>query len=103
MEDIIIVLSCGQPYDIASEDGSHIVGCSMSYITTQDINVVSEDSDSGQLGYGPVKERMPVTFYDRAKTQGLPCKARVTYGMKNSGGKQTLYIKGLDFIDSSKK
>nr|DAQ62729.1 MAG TPA: hypothetical protein [Inoviridae sp.] len=32
MEDYIIVLGVGKPYDIASEDGSHITGCSMSYI-----------------------------------------------------------------------
>lgn len=38
MEDFVIVLSVGRPYDIASEDGSHITGCTMSYIATQDIN-----------------------------------------------------------------
>ena len=66
MEDFVIVISVGRPYDIASED--------------------------------PVKERMPVDFYERAKAQGLPATAKVVYGMKNSGGKQTLFIKGLDFV-----
>uniref|UniRef100_UPI00402667F2 hypothetical protein n=1 Tax=Lachnospira sp. TaxID=2049031 RepID=UPI00402667F2 len=98
MEDFVIVLSVGRPYDIASEDGSHITGCTMSYIATQDINQISENPDSGELGYVPVKERMPVDFYERAKAQGLPATAKVVYGMKNSGGKQTLFIKGLDFV-----
>lgn len=99
MEDYIIVLGVGKPYDIASEDGSHITGCSMSYIATADINTVNADPDSGELGYIPIKERMPVTFYDRASAHGLPAVAKVTYGMKNSAGKQTLYIKGLDFVE----
>jgi hypothetical protein len=103
MEDYIIVLGVGKPYDVASEDGSHITGCSMSYITTQDINQTVENPDSGELGYVPVKERMPITFYDRAKAHGLPAVAKAVYGMKNSGGKQTLYIKCLDFVDSPKK
>ena len=98
MEDYIIVLGVGKPYDIASEDGSHITGCSMSYIAAADINVVNADPDSGELGYIPIKERMPVDFYERAKAQGLPASAKVMYGMKNSGGKQTLYIKCLDFV-----
>ena len=70
----------------------------MSYIATQDINQTSENPDSEELGYVPVKERMPVDFYERAKAQGLPATAKVVYGMKNSGGKQTLFIKGLDFV-----
>ena len=98
MEDFVIVLSVGKPYDIASEDGSHITGCTMSYIATQDINQTSENPDSGELGYVPVKEKMPVTFYDNARIHGLPAVAKVTYGMKNSGGKQVLYIKALDFV-----
>lgn len=41
---------------------------------------------------------MPVEFYERAKVVGLPAIAKVLYGMKSSGGKMTLYIKGLDFV-----
>lgn len=103
MEDLIIILSVGKPYDIPNEDGTHTTGCTMNYIPTQDINVTSENRDSGELGYVPVKEKMPVTFYDNARIHGLPAVAKVTYGMKNSGGKQVLYIKGLDFVDSQKK
>lgn len=103
MEDLIIILSVGKPYDIPNEDGTHTTGCTMNYITTNNINQTSEDTETGLLGYAPVKERMPITFYDRAKAQGLPAVAKVMYGMKNSAGKQTLYIKVLDFIDSQKK
>ena len=103
MEDYIIVLGVGKPYDISSEDGSHITGCSMSYIATADINAVNADPDSGELGYIPIKERMPVDFYERAQAQGLPASAKVVYGMKNSGGKQTLYIKELDFVGKTSK
>ena len=98
MEDLVIILSVGKPYDITNEDGTHTTGCTMNYIATQDINQISENPDSGELGYVPVKERMPVDFYERAKAQGLPATAKVVYGMKNSGGKQTLFIKGLDFV-----
>ena len=91
MEDYIIVLGVGKPYDISSEDGSHITGCSMSYIATADINAVNADPDSGELGYIPIK------------AQGLPASAKVVYGMKNSGGKQTLYIKELDFVGKTSK
>ena len=91
MEDLIIILSVGKPYDIPNEDGTHTTGCTMNYITTNNINQTSEDAETGLLGYAPVKERMPITFYDRAKAQGLPAVAKVTYGMKNSAGKQTLY------------
>ena len=77
MEEKILVLSVGKPYDIAAEDGSHITGCSMMYINADDVNVPFADADSGELGYTPVKERMPVEFYERAKAQGLPAVANV--------------------------
>lgn len=93
MEDFVIVLSVGRPYDIASEDGSHITGCTMSYIATQDINVTSENTDSGELGYVPVKERMPVDFYERAKAQGLPATAKVVYGMKTAVASRHFLLK----------
>lgn len=102
MEEKILVLSVGKPYDIAAEDGSHITGCSMMYINADDVNVPFADADSGELGYTPVKERMPVEFYERAKAQGLPAVANVVFGMKNSGGKRVLYIKGLDFVSTKK-
>jgi hypothetical protein len=98
MEDLVIILSVGKPYDITNEDGTHTTGCTMNYIATQDINQTSENPDSGELGYVPVKEKMPVTFYDNARIHGLPAVAKVTYGMRNSGGKQVLYIKALDFV-----
>lgn len=99
MEEKIIVLSVGKPYDIAAEDGSHITGCSMMYINAADVNVPYADADTGELGYTPVKERMPVEFYEIAKAQGLPAAANVVFGMKNQGGKRVLFIKGLDFVD----
>lgn len=103
MEEKILVLSVGKPYDIAAEDGSHITGCSMMYINAADVNVPYADEDSGEIGYIPVKERMPVEFYERAKAQGLPSAADVVFGMKNgAGGKRVLYIKGLDFVPTKK-
>lgn len=103
MKERVIVLSVGKPYDIASEDGNHITGCSMMYINCENVNVTHEDVDSGELGYTPVKERMPVEFYDRARVQGLPALADVEFGMKNSAGKRVLYIKGLDFVTTKTK
>jgi len=102
MEDFITILSVGRPYDIAPESGGdHVIGCTMSYVTTQDIAANHIDEETGTLGYAPLKERMPVEFYERAKSNGLPAVAKVVYGMKSSGGKQTLYIKGLDFVPVS--
>lgn len=103
MEDFITILSVGRPYDIAPESGvgDHVTGCTMSYVTTQDIAANHIDEETGTLGYAPLKERMPVEFYERAKANELPAVAKVVYGMKSSGGKQTLYIKGLDFVPVS--
>lgn len=103
MEDFITVLSVGKPYDIAPESGvgEHVIGCTMSYVATQDISSNHVDEETGTLGYTPLKERMPVEFYERAKSQGLPSVAKVVYGMKTSGGKTVLYIKGLDFVPFS--
>lgn len=103
MEDFITILSVGRPYDIAPESGvgDHVTGCTMSYVTTQDITANNVDEETGTLGYAPLKERMPVEFYEIAKANGLPAVAKVVYGMKSSGGKQTLYIKGLDFVPVS--
>ena len=99
MEEEIIVLSVGLPYDIAPEDGGpHVTGCTMWYIPTGDINKKNIDSDTQALGYVPAKERMGTSFYETAKKVGLPSVAKVTYGMKNSGGKMVLTVKGVDFI-----
>ena len=103
MEDFITVLSVGKPYDIVPENGAgdRVTGCTMSYVTTQDITANYADEETGTLGYAPLKERMPVEFYEIAKANGLPAVAKVVYGMKSSGGKQTIYIKGLDFVPVS--
>lgn len=105
MEDLITILSVGKPYDIAPESGvgDHIVGCTMSYVSTGDVTAAHVDEETGTLGYSPLKEKMPVDFYERAKAVGLPTVAKVQYGMKASGGKTVLYIKGLDFIQSTGK
>ncbi|MGN0328828.1 MAG: hypothetical protein ACI4D4_07585 [Lachnospira sp.] len=104
MGEFIIVLSVGKPYDIAPESGvgEHVTGCTMQYVAAQDISAKYFDEDTGTVGYAPLKERMPVEFYESAKSNGLPALAKVVYGMKSSGGKQTLYIKGLDFVSASK-
>lgn len=99
MDEFIYVLSVGKPYDIAPEGGGdHVTGCTMQYVAAQDISAKYFDEDTGTVGYAPLKERMGVEFYDLAKSNGLPALAKVVYGMKSSGGKQTLYIKGLDFV-----
>lgn len=98
MNEKILVLSVSSPYDIAPDNGGeHITGCTMWYIPASDVQKKNIDEDSGTLGYVPIKERMKIGFYEAAKAVGLPAIATVVYGMKNSGGKQTLYIKGLDF------
>lgn len=98
MNEKILVLSVGSPYDIAPESGGeHVTGCTMWYLPVSDVTKKNIDEDSGVLGYVPVKEKMKTEFYNRAKEVGLPAVATVVYGMKNSGGKQMIYIKGLDF------
>ncbi len=105
MEDLITILSVGKPYDIAPESGvgEHVVGCTMQYVTTGDISASHFDEETGTLGYAPLREKMPVDFYERAKAVGLPTVAKVQYGMKASGGKTVLYIKGLDFVQPTGK
>lgn len=102
MEEKIIVLSCGAPWEIKNDNGSvGLSGCTVWYYPAADLNKV-EDED-GVIGLQPVKQSFPVNFHDRAKEVGLPAVATVHYGMKNSNGKQTLYIKGLDFDPVAKK
>ena len=100
MNALITVLSVGKPYDIAPESGvgEHTVGC-----TTGDISASNYNEGTGTLGYAPVKEKMPVEFYEVAKATGLPAVASVEFGMKASGGKNVLYIQKLDFVQSSGK
>lgn len=99
MEEFIYVLSVGKPYDFTPEGQTNsLSGCTMWYISTDDINAKKYDVDTEQLGCTPLKQSMGVDFYNIAKEVGLPAKAKVVYGMKNSGGKQVLYIKGLDFV-----
>lgn len=104
MNALITVLSVGKPYDIAPESGvgEHTVGCTMSYVSTGDISASNYDEGTGTLGYVPVKEKMPVEFYEVAKAVGLPSVASVEFGMKASGGKNVLYIQKLDFVPSDK-
>lgn len=105
MEDLITILSVGKPYDIPPDDGrgEHVVGCTMSYVACGDISASHFDEETGTLGYSPLREKMPVDFYERAKAVGLPALAKVQYGMKASGGKTVLYIKGLDFVQPTGK
>lgn len=105
MEDLITILSVGKPYDIAPESGvgEHVVGCTMFYVACGDISASHFDEETGTLGYAPLREKMPVDFYERAKAVGLPALAKVQYGMKASGGKTVLYIKGLDFVQPTGK
>ena len=102
MEEKIIVLSCGIPWHIKDDNGVVTMeGCTIWYYPAATLDKV-EDED-GILGLQPVKQSFPVNFYERAKEVGLPALATVRYGMKNSNGKQTLYIKGLDFDPVAKK
>lgn len=97
MKDVITVISLGKPYEFTPEGQSNqLSGCTMYYLMTSDISTPVEND--GILGVVPSKESMPIDFYNRAKATGLPCQAEVEFGMKNSGGKTVLYIKGLDFI-----
>lgn len=96
MEEKIIVLSVSKPWYIKDDAGNpSMEGCTMWYYPNEDLKKVEQEN--GTIGVQPVKESMGVSFYERAKKVGLPAVATATYGMKNSGGKQTLYIKGLDF------
>lgn len=99
MEEFVIVLSVGKPYNFVPEGSTETLsGATMWYIATDDIKTKKFDPDSEVIGCVPLKQNMGVEFYNVVKEVGLPAKARVEYGMKNSGGKQVLYIKGLDFI-----
>lgn len=102
MDQFITLLSVGKPYDIPGENGApNITGCTLWYIPSKDLSSY-EDTDTGTLGFTPVKERMGVDFYQIAQAHGLPAVAKVTFGQKNSNGSIKLYIKGLEFVDDKK-
>lgn len=102
MDEKIIVLSVSKPYSLTTENGIIIEGCTMWYLPTGDLKK-TYDMESELIGVSPVKEKMGVSFHKLAKEIGLPCAANATYGMKNSGGKQILYVKGVDFIKDEEK
>ena len=95
----ITILSVGKPYSFKPEGSNdELSGCTMHYITTTSFEP-KEDKDNGLLGYIPLKSSMPTTFYERIKENGgAPCKALVTYVMRNKGGQQVLVVDGIDFI-----
>lgn len=104
MKEQIVILSVGKPYDFKTDQGQELSGCTMMYLmTSMDGLTVPILNENESLGYTPMKESMPKEFYDRAKAQGIPCTADVEFGMKSSGGKTVLYIKGLDFVKSAAK
>lgn len=98
MKDTITVISVGKPYDIPGENGAPgISGCTMWYLPTADMKP-SFNEHSELLGFNPVKERMGVDFYERAKKIGIPAVAEVEFGQTTKNGELKLYIMGLDFI-----
>ena len=95
---IITILSVGKGYSFTPEGGTEpMTGCSMFYCSSDDLSKGLE-SDDGTLGCVPAKETMPLSFYDRAKENGVPCKAKAQFAMRVKGGKQVLSIVGLDFV-----
>lgn len=98
MEEKILVLGVGKPYDFTSDDGNRISGCKMHYLPTDTLTASAEANADGTIGIIPLVETMPVEFFNRAHNQALPCKAKVTYVMRSQGGKRVLKMEGLDFV-----
>ena len=101
MEEDIYILSVGAGYSFQTQEGKQLEGCTMYYVMAGDLKQ-KEDSESGQLGYAPLKESMPLNFYDRAKANGIPCVARGTFAMRTQSGKQVLKLVGVDFVPAKK-
>ena len=97
MEEKILILSVNKPYSFTPEGSSDVMeGCTMYYLSA-DKNLKPVETDNG-LGYLPLKEKMPVDFYERIKSIGVPCEAKVHYVMRVSNGKNVLKIDGIDFL-----
>lgn len=97
MDEFITILSVGKPYSFTPEgQTAPMEGCSMYYLPSADLKPNEAD---GLLGYQPLKETMPVSFYDTARAHGIPCKAKVHYVMRIASGKQVLRIDGIDFTE----
>ena len=95
IESEVIILSVGC-YDFEQSDGKRVSGCKVMYYPVGSIDTPLESDRL--LGAEPCKETFPLSFFDRAKEVGIPCRAKVTYVMRQSQGKQVLAIGGLDFL-----
>lgn len=105
IKEMITILSVGKPYSIANEATKEFnEGCTIWYTETSDITEKKFD-ESGLLGHAPVKQTMPVAFYDAAKEIGIPALAEGTFVMRNKGTTMSLVLAGIEFIkeDSSSK
>lgn len=98
MEDKIIVLGVGKSYNFKTEEGNVISGCKMHYIPAGKFAPAGLNEDE-TMGYIPLVETMPESFYSRVKDVKFPCVAKVNYVMRNKGGKRVAVIDGLDFIN----
>lgn len=103
MEELITILSVGKPWDLSQPDGNHFTGCTMWYVSGDDLSRPVVDLQNGLLGVVPTKETMGVNFYDLAKQHGVPCVAKATYGMRRKNNQTVLYIKGVDFVEKKNK
>ncbi len=99
MEQEIIILSADY-YNMQLEDGSHREGTSINYVSGIE-PIVNETGRS--YGYKPVKESMPAEFINEiAAVGGCPVKAKATFVIRMSGGKQVLKISSCKFQNSTK-
>lgn len=102
MTQNITILSVGKPYSIANDaTKEYNSGCTMWYCNTSDITGKIMDNNSGVLGHAPVKQTMPVEFYEEAKIVGIPAQAIGKFAMRNKGTGMVLVLEGYEWVKAS--
>ncbi len=99
MEQEVIILSA-DAYNMKLEDGTEKTGTSIHYIA----GLEQCCNDTGKsYGYKPVKESLEYDFINQiAQAGGCPIKAKVSFVIRMSGGKQLLKIGKCELLGKVK-
>ena len=98
MEQEVLILSADF-WSMADETTGVIrEGVSCWYLPTADLKPAVNNEDGTSLGYRPLKSSVDKEFLQQIKKVGCPCKAKATYIMKYSSGKQILAVDKFEII-----
>jgi hypothetical protein len=89
-----VLCLAAQPYNMTGDNGQHVQGISLYYITTDELT--PSNNEFGGFGVQPVKSTVT---YDKAhKLLYFPALYDLTLGMATKKGAPVMTVKDLDFV-----